>query len=575
MTASESFLNRWRAQQAASRREQKLKAQRLERAEQARLSEREESLRCQKVLESRKRREVEEASRRKQEEILAQLRLKMKEKAPTAHPPSSSKLSQRLRIPESVIPHKRIEPSVIRKKKIHLKRSASEAGPARIPVHRRKPLPEKRVLPRKPGLRFFAKFKPKSHSLPTTPRSHRQEKKPRSLESKQKRFRFVQLIKDSRQQVHNGFQRAGRWRERLLSSLRERRRLHQQKATGAQHEVKESPKKGLKERTKGKKRTAEGLAPARIPTAVLTAKPIDAVREREPERLSWLKVKGNRLLDENEKMISLRGFNLAGLNRESLSFDRPLREMLALDEQNLSVIAEDWKINIVRLPFLPHMFLDGTSGLSAAALWGFVDEIVDSITTAGIYTLLACEPPAGSVLPGDEVFECWQRLAVHFQDVPGVLFEIYSTNGPLPPAWPENAGQLIGVIRREHPASLIFVGGVGGGRDLTGLPLRFATGSPIHNLVYTVRLGPQEGPSRINPRVPYFVQAYPLFASVWTDSYPDLGRSADLAGGWLERLGIGWTACNWNAEPRLVINAAKHDFTPTRFGRVARRLLAT
>jgi len=60
----------------------------------------------------------------------------------------------------------------------------------------------------------------------------------------------------------------------------------------------------------------------------------------------------------------------------------------------------------------------------------------------------------------------------------------------------------------------------------------------------------------------------------WTYSTGDAGHSSGLAAARFATFGMGFAASSWNVERSLVINAAKHDFTPTAFGLVFQRALA-
>jgi hypothetical protein len=173
------------------------------------------------------------------------------------------------------------------------------------------------------------------------------------------------------------------------------------------------------------------------------------------------------------------------------------------------------------------------------------------------------------------VFDLWRLLAVHYQDEPAVLFEIYSSPSPIDEKWLAAAQTLIGVIRSEHPASLLFVGSGSGDADTTGLPVRFTTGDPTPNIVYTLGMSSDQQLSLANETaLAKLSQSFPVFASDWsTSSAGDLDRSAESAANLFSRYGIGWAAASWNAEPTLVIDAAAHNFVSTRWGNSVQRAM--
>jgi len=283
------------------------------------------------------------------------------------------------------------------------------------------------------------------------------------------------------------------------------------------------------------------------------------------------------VVDENGEAVLLRGVNVVGLDDAQLESDRTLGEALALSESALTILTGLWGVNVVRLPFSARTVLEGTDSVSSEALLAGLDQIVSDVASAGAYVLLALQPPtpkSATPLPDDATHECWQLVAARFQDEPGVLYEIYAASTPLEAGWADAANRLIGAVRREHPASLILASGASAGTDIADLPLRFATGEPVHDVVYTVRAAPDLTPFSRDPRFRFFAQSYPLVASQWSDGGRDLGRAADLATQLFERYAIGWVAANWNAEPRLVTNAVARNYATTRFGNAVRRALS-
>ncbi len=320
--------------------------------------------------------------------------------------------------------------------------------------------------------------------------------------------------------------------------------------------------------------TAARRAVPRPGTSALPA--LAPSEERETEGLSWLGTSGNLIIDENGEPVLLRGVNVVGLDSAMLEPHQTLGDALALNESALAILTGLWGVNVVRLPFRAETMLEGTDSLPADALLAELDQIIADVAHASAYVLLALQAPVSDgagAAPDEATHECWQLLAARYQDEPGVLCEIYAASAPLPQGWPDAANRLIGTVRREHPAALIFVSGASAGADVNELPLRFATGEPVHDLVYTVRFVPQMAPASRDPRFRFFTQNFPVVASQWSDSGPDLGRAADLAVQLFERYGIGWIAANWNAAPRLVKNAATRNYAATRFGNAVRRAL--
>jgi hypothetical protein len=325
-------------------------------------------------------------------------------------------------------------------------------------------------------------------------------------------------------------------------------------------------------------RSAAGRAHARAARLTLAS---PTLYNEPADSLSWLRTVGSFIVDENGAGVALRGVSISGLDTAAPGAGQTLASALSLDEANITTLSDLWGINIVRLPFQAQTILAGNRSFSADALLAGLDDLIAELASLNVYVLLSLQappaPPHASVvlLPDQNVFDCWRLLAVHYQDEPAVLFEIYSSSLPMDETWLSAAQTLIGVIRSEHPASLLFVGSGSGDADTTGLPVRFTTGDPTPNIVYTLAVASGRQLSLANESaLTKLSQSFPVFASDWsTSSTGDLDRSAESAANLFSRYGIGWAAASWNAEPKLVIDAAAHNFVSTRWGNSVQRAM--
>ena len=290
-----------------------------------------------------------------------------------------------------------------------------------------------------------------------------------------------------------------------------------------------------------------------------------------------LSTNANYIVDEKGEPVTLRGISVRGLDTIAPAKDTTFPAALALDANNLAVITEVWHTTLVRLPFQAQTLLSGNGTLSAAEILAGLDLTVAAITSMGAYVLLSLEPPSGSggaFVPDASTIQLWQILADHYKGNHGVLYELLASISPLPSNWLQFAANLVAAIRQRNSASVIFVGSGKGAADVTGLPLIFATGDPVFNIVYTVAASTQSLPSPDDGQLQALAESYPVFASIWLDDGSDFGRSSARVADLFTRYGIGWAASNWNAEPRLVADAAAHDFAPTGWGLVVGRALA-
>lgn len=297
--------------------------------------------------------------------------------------------------------------------------------------------------------------------------------------------------------------------------------------------------------------------------------------EEPIDSLPWLKTRGSFLVDQFVNAVYLRGVTCRGLDGIAPADGQSFPDALSLDEASLSTLIDLWGVNLVRLPFQAQTVLSGNELFSAGDFLSGLDDTVAAVTGFGSRVLLSMEAPAGSgpgTTPDSDTFRAWSLLANHYQDEPGVLYELFSSASPLPENWLDIAGMLVGTIRLQNPASLIFLGN-GKGLDVSGLPLRFSTGDPVFNMVYTLEVSDLLLPDPDDAQLRALATSYPVFASPWSDAAADFGRSAEQTSNLFSRYGMGWIAANWNAEPRLVPDAAAHDFAPTRWGLIVQRAL--
>ena len=380
------------------------------------------------------------------------------------------------------------------------------------------------------------------------------------------------------------------WQEAQTLSLREKLRLHElrsrrlkEKAQGRIQAVRatgkpaarQSTSQGIREKLKTLVLRRRGAMGSRSVFAPSPAP--DTAPELPPGDPLWLSTEGNYIVDENGYAINLRGASVIALDTVAPASDQTVAEALSLDDANLSVMTELWEMNVVRVPFHAQTILEGNDSLYPDEILAGIDDIVNSVAGYNAYTLLALQAPevnGAAAIPDQSVFECWQLLASRYQSAQAVLYEIYSASLPIAGDWINTAPILIGAIRKENPASLLFVGNGGVGANIAGLPLRFTNGEPIFNLVYTIRVSPQPIQASFDAAFQGFADLYPIFVSDWAVSGPDLERTQELTAGVFESYGLGWAASNWNAGPRLVANSAAHDFTLTRSGSVVRRAMA-
>jgi hypothetical protein len=309
------------------------------------------------------------------------------------------------------------------------------------------------------------------------------------------------------------------------------------------------------------------LEPADAPASLSTIR-------AEPSKTPQLTTAGNSVVKEHGSAILLRGVTVAGLDTAALAPGQSLPAALSLDANNLALMTGVWGINLVRIPFQARTVLSGTGAIPAASVLSGLDLAVATLSAAGLYVLLALEAsPGGATPPAPDALtvQAWQLLANRYRNEPGVLYEVFASPAPLAANWPQTAAGLLAAIRQQNPAALAFVSGGNGGVDVSQLPLRLPNGDLVPNVVYTVTVSPQSPPGADGDPLSAFADLYPVFASQWSDNADNPSRMSPYAAEFFGRHQIGWAAANWNADPRLIMNAANQVFTATAWGTIAMR----
>ena len=366
---------------------------------------------------------------------------------------------------------------------------------------------------------------------------------------KQLAERRQELLDERRRLEREAEARAERLRAAREAKLREL--MQQRVATEAERERAAERRAVEARRREAERKAQEEQAARRRERQAEEGSARRAEREAEPEELPWLRTEDGEIVEWGGEPRLLRGVNVVGLE-EAAAGEDPLREALALDDRNLEELTERWGANLVRLPFGAGTFLRAPPTLEQ------LDGLVEALSGAVLYTLLALEPPEG--LPDQGTHEVWTLLADRYQNQPGVLFEPYAATEPLGEGWPEAALELVHTIRSVHQSSLLVL-------PMGGDPL------VVPNIVYSLR-DTRDWRPQLDERFAAFARRNPVLVSEWTNEGPDFGRSAIANADLFERLQIGWCAGNWNAPPRLVADARTHRFAETRFGLIVRRALA-
>jgi endoglucanase len=284
----------------------------------------------------------------------------------------------------------------------------------------------------------------------------------------------------------------------------------------------------------------------------------EPVPDQGPAHLKWLHVEGAAIMDENGEARILRG-----VNRSGLEYDKKGN---GISEKEIRFICEDWKAQVVRLPFNEEWVL------TDLRYNRFLDRVIGWVNRYGAYAMLDLQWQDVKVriprIPDEKAAGMWAILAKRHRNNPGVLYDIHNeAHDTTWTAWRERAAAIIAAIRAKHPKSLIFVSGLDWAYDLRGWvesPLPFA------DIVYSTHPYPFKGePWAWDKFFGDFTDRFPVFAGEFGGGEKDLGWGSRLIC-YLDDKEIGWAAWSWVDQPHLTL---KDRRTPTPFGDLVKAAL--
>lgn len=324
------------------------------------------------------------------------------------------------------------------------------------------------------------------------------------------------------------------------------------------------------------------------------------MNNRLSHNLPLLRTSGNRIINSVTGVPVL----LRGINRSGLEYSEPDEQGFlsgaSISRAEIYSITQEWRANIIRLPFNQDWVLHGRAGRSAEEYQQALDQVIFWASMFGAYTLLDLQwldterVYGGSrnfvaPLPNPESIALWSTLGRRYKDEPAVLYDLFNEphdrlpDDPYPlnkpegttyPAsqmrvtmneWQPWARTLAQAIRNENPDALVFVGGTNWAYDLRGMPI-----DDLDNVVYSTHVYPNKGTD-------------------WDNVFGDLSESVPVFAGelggaeapgeldyvrrlldYLQQKQIGFAAWSWIDQPNLITR-----YTPTAFGQIVSQCLSS
>lgn len=273
----------------------------------------------------------------------------------------------------------------------------------------------------------------------------------------------------------------------------------------------------------------------------------------------WLSVSGTNIIDEDGNPMALHGVNRSGFEYDIFG------NRINADE--IKYICDNWKANIIRLPFNEEWILTNT------AYNNFLDQIIGWIKENGAYVLLDLQWQDTQTripsIPDTAAIRMWKILAKRYKDDPAVLYDIHNEAHDVSfSAWRSRAGEIIDGIQSVHPKALCFVSAMNWATDLRDWntdPLTQA------NVVYSVHAYSRWGGKAVwDENWGQFANDLPIFIGELGGEVADLEWGRQLLA-YLNGKGLGWCAWSWVDSPFLTNPNDRR--TPSDFGELVKGML--
>ena len=291
--------------------------------------------------------------------------------------------------------------------------------------------------------------------------------------------------------------------------------------------------------------TGKGISPTPPP-------PTEPLPPTTPTQ-GWLRVEGNKIVDDQGLQVVLKGVNIADPEHlNTKTWERP--GATARTVANLAT--DQYFAEVVRLPILPGNANYPDEGWFSTTNGGekyfnsHVKPLVDELTAKGIYVIIDLHYVSDYQNLWPRVQQFWSYMAPKFANNPYVIYEIF--NEPILPdnwsTWKTTIAQpAVNLIRSVAPQNLILVGGPYWSSHMAGAATDPVAGS---NLVYVGHVYANQTETMWNNRYLPVIQKYPMFFTEW--GFETGGtEGGDLSFGtafesWMRKYNTSWTVWSFD-----------------------------
>lgn len=289
--------------------------------------------------------------------------------------------------------------------------------------------------------------------------------------------------------------------------------------------------------------------------------PFVAIRDfiSPPPILPWLSTLNNRIVNEQGEPLILRGVNVSSIHWGTDKWN-PKATQYAV---------KAWKAQVIRTRVYQKDYLEDPK----AFFEKMEREIISPARRAGAYVILHPWIGENDPLPDQGTIQMWQGIAERYKDDSNILYDVLAEPHDVTrrQVW-DAYSTLIEAVRQVHPRSLIFVSGLGWGREINSY-LKYPL--PYANIVY--RSNPYNRPGEFESLFGKIAQVYPVFLGEFgADGFPPMTQASVKALlEYADKLGLGWTAWNFCDQGCPCLLEDRKKFIPSLYGQIIKDALST
>jgi endoglucanase len=231
-------------------------------------------------------------------------------------------------------------------------------------------------------------------------------------------------------------------------------------------------------------------------------------------RYGRLQIIDTQLCDEKGNKIQLNGVYLRALKEESKF----------LNDDCFSTLADKWKIDVIRIPFMSASWYSEPSYIGSQHYEQLIDRAVQLSEKYGIYCIIDWHVlgDGNPLLHAKESFDFFQRLAYKYGAKKHVLYEICNEPNGKDVTWDNvikpYAELIIPAIKAGNPDAIVIVGTSTWSQDVDT-----AAKNPLDytNILYAFHFYSGSHKDELRKKVEEASCKIPLFASEWGNSNYD------------------------------------------------------